>query len=136
MLDGEKAHPGDTYQNRVEKLPNATGRKPIGQRSANRNAIDRVATDRGSIEQGGGPRVRVRLLGPLSVSVDGVERSLPASRKVRALLAFLAVAPTSVTRSRLCELLWDIPNDPRSELRWSLSKLRGVLDAGDRQRIV
>jgi len=65
----------------------------------------------------------------------GVELSLPASRKVRALLAFLAVAPGPVTRSRLCELLWDAPSDPRSELRWSLSKLRSVLDDPDRRRV-
>src|SRR5262249_39746761 len=52
------------------------------------------------------------------------------------LLAFLAVSPAAVTRSRLCELLWDVPDDPRGELRWSLSKLRGVLDDEDRPRIV
>src|SRR6185312_12014955 len=46
------------------------------------------------------------------------------------------VAPAGVTRSRLCELLWDVPDDPRGELRWSLSKLRGVLDEDDRPRIV
>ena len=74
-----------------------------------------------------GPTLHLRLLGPLAVLRDGVEVPLPASRKVRALIALLAVA-SPVTRSRLCELLWDVPNDPRSELRWCLSKLRGVLD--------
>lgn len=64
----------------------------------------------------------------MTVFRDGAEVALPASRKVRGLLAFLAVAPAWVTRSRLCELLWDVPSDPRGELRWSLSKLRGVLD--------
>jgi TolB-like protein/DNA-binding SARP family transcriptional activator len=72
--------------------------------------------------------LHIRLLGPLAVLKDGVEQSLPASRKVRALLAFLAVAPGTTTRSRLCELFWDTPSDPRGELRWSLSKLRGLLD--------
>ena len=38
-------------------------------------------------------------------------------------------------RSRLCELLWDVPNDPRGELRWCLSKLRGVLDENGRRRV-
>ena len=80
--------------------------------------------------------VEIRLLGPLTVRRDGADVSLPASRKARALLAFLAVAPAGVTRSRLCELLWDVPDDPRGELRWSLSKLRGVLDEDDRPRIV
>jgi DNA-binding SARP family transcriptional activator/TolB-like protein len=75
-----------------------------------------------------GTGLQIRLLGPLAVLRDGVELTLPASRKVRALLAYLAVAPGTTTRSRLCELLWDTPSDPRGELRWSLSKLRGVLD--------
>ncbi len=72
--------------------------------------------------------LQIRLLGPLTVFRDGIELSLPASRKVRALLAYLAMAPGGTTRSRLCELLWDAPSDPRGELRWSLSKLRGVVD--------
>jgi hypothetical protein len=47
---------------------------------------------------------------------------------VRALLAYLALAPKPVARVPLRELLWDVPNDPRGELRWCLSKIRGVLD--------
>jgi DNA-binding SARP family transcriptional activator/TolB-like protein len=81
-----------------------------------------------------GPTLHLRLLGPVTVLKDGVELPLPASRKVRALLALLAVA-SPITRSRLCELLWDAPNDPRSELRWCLSKLRGVLDDPARSRV-
>ncbi|WP_258121241.1 BTAD domain-containing putative transcriptional regulator [Mesorhizobium onobrychidis] len=77
----------------------------------------------------------VRLLGPLTVIRDGATLQLPASRKLRALFAYLALAPHAVGRSRLCELLWDVPNDPRGELRWCLSKLRGVLDEPDRRRI-
>ncbi|TAH50653.1 MAG: transcriptional regulator, partial [Betaproteobacteria bacterium] len=72
--------------------------------------------------------MHIRLLGPLSVRRDGAELALPASRKVRALIAYLALAPRAVSRSRLCELLWDVPNDPRGELRWCLSKMRHVLD--------
>ncbi len=37
-----------------------------------------------------------------------------------------------VARSHLCELLWDLPSDPRGELRWSLSKA-GVLDDAERR---
>ncbi|RUU08575.1 transcriptional regulator, partial [Mesorhizobium sp. M6A.T.Ca.TU.002.02.2.1] len=59
---------------------------------------------------------------------DGAVVQLPASRKLRALFAYLALAPHAVGRSRLCELLWDVPNDPRGELRWCLSKLRSILD--------
>jgi TolB-like protein/DNA-binding SARP family transcriptional activator/Flp pilus assembly protein TadD len=32
-------------------------------------------------------------------------------------------------------LLWDVPNDPRGELRWCLSKARGILDEPGRQRV-
>lgn len=60
---------------------------------------------------------------------------LPASRKVRALFAYLVLAAQAPGRTHLCELLWDIPNDPRGELRWCLSKLRGLLDEPDRHRV-
>src|SRR4029453_3244113 len=33
-------------------------------------------------------------------------------------------------------LLWDVPNDPRGALRWSLTKLRAIVDDPDRPRIV
>jgi DNA-binding SARP family transcriptional activator/TolB-like protein len=78
----------------------------------------------------------VRMLGPLTVSRDGVPVRLPASRKVRGLLAYLALSPKAIGRSRLCDLLWDAPNDPRSELRWCLAKLRRVFDEPDRRRIL
>jgi len=77
----------------------------------------------------------VRLLGPLEIVRDGVPVALPASRKLRALFAYLALAPHAVGRGRLCELLWDVPNDPRGELRWCLSKLRAALDMPDRRRV-
>jgi DNA-binding SARP family transcriptional activator/Flp pilus assembly protein TadD len=78
----------------------------------------------------------VRLLGALTLARDGAVLALPASRKARALLAYLALAPRAVTRSQLCELLWDVPNDPRGELRWCLSKLRGLVDEPGRPRLV
>src|SRR5262245_12537828 len=84
---------------------------------------------------GGTPVLELRLLGSLSISRDGVALTLPASRKVRALLAYLSLAPHAVTRSQLCELLWDVPNDPRGELRWCLSKIRGLVDEAGRRRI-
>ncbi|MDX8457655.1 transcriptional regulator [Mesorhizobium humile] len=77
----------------------------------------------------------VRLLGQLAIARDGVPVTLPSSRKLRALLAYLALAPHPVSRGRLCELLWDVPNDPRGELRWCLSKLRAALDDPDRRRV-
>jgi DNA-binding SARP family transcriptional activator/Tfp pilus assembly protein PilF len=82
------------------------------------------------------PPLEIRVLGPVSVSRGGSPVALPRSRKVRALLGFLTLSPSPVSRTRLCGLLWDVPNDPRGELRWSLSKLRGILDDGDRRRVV
>jgi DNA-binding SARP family transcriptional activator/predicted ATPase len=58
---------------------------------------------------------------------------LPRSRKVRALLGFLALTPGPVGRSKLCDLFWEVPNDPRGELRWCLSRLRSVLGPDDRR---
>ena len=84
---------------------------------------------------GGKPAVAVRMLGPMAISREGLPLALPASRKVRALVAYLALAPHAVTRSQLCELLWDVPNDPRGELRWCLSKVRSILDEPGRRRV-
>jgi DNA-binding SARP family transcriptional activator/tetratricopeptide (TPR) repeat protein len=78
----------------------------------------------------------VRVLGAPAVLRDGVEVAMPPSRKVRAALAFLALSPGALSRSRLCDLLWDVPSDPRGELRWCLSKLRALLDDADRHRVV
>ncbi|TSE12403.1 tetratricopeptide repeat protein [Mesorhizobium intechi] len=86
--------------------------------------------------EGDRPILSLRLLGPLEILRDGVPVALPASRKLRALLAYLALAPHAVGRARLCELLWDVPNDPRGELRWCLSKLRAALDTPDRRRVI
>jgi DNA-binding SARP family transcriptional activator len=77
----------------------------------------------------------VRLLGPLEIRRHGVALKLPASRKVRALFAYLAIAPRALGRAQLCELLWDIPDDPRGELRWCLSKIRGLVDDPGRRRV-
>lgn len=80
--------------------------------------------------------VHVRMLGPMSISRAGQALTLPASRKLRALVAYLALAPHALTREHLCEFLWDIPNDPRGELRWCLSKARTLLDEPERRRII
>ena len=84
---------------------------------------------------GAAPLLRVQLLGPLTISREGVTLALPASQKVRGLLAYLVLAPHPVARSQLCELLWDVPNDPRGELRWCLSKIRGLVDEPGRRRV-
>jgi DNA-binding SARP family transcriptional activator len=79
--------------------------------------------------------IAISMLGPLSLWRDGEQLTLPSSRKTRALLAYLALSPRPVSRSHLCELLWDVPNDPRGELRWCLSKVRGLLDTETRKRV-
>ena len=71
--------------------------------------------------------MRLRLLGTVSVANDDGALPLPRSRKTRALLGYLAVSDQPVRRERLCELLWDMPDDPKGALRWSLSKLRSIL---------
>jgi DNA-binding SARP family transcriptional activator/TolB-like protein len=79
---------------------------------------------------------RLLLLGPLQVIRNKAQLPLPPSRKVRALLAYLAMAPGPVTREKLCELFWDVADDPRSELRWCLSKLRPLVDAPTTIRLI
>lgn len=67
---------------------------------------------------------------------------MPASRKTRGLLGYLVLTGAPQRRDRLCELFWDVPDDPRGALRWSLSKLRPVVNSGavtrlqaDRERV-
>src|SRR5687767_5410736 len=81
------------------------------------------------------PALSLQLLGPMTIVRDGTPLDLPPSRKVRALIAYLALAGRPLARSTLCEMLWDVPNDPRGELRWCLSKARTVLDSPDRRRV-
>jgi len=72
-------------------------------------------------------KVEVGVLGSLAVRVDDMDVELPPSRKARSLLAYLAVTGKPQRRERLCEMLWDIPDDPRGALRWNLSRLRQTL---------
>ncbi|MGT2468381.1 AfsR/SARP family transcriptional regulator [Mesorhizobium atlanticum] len=74
-------------------------------------------------------RLELRVLGDFQVTRDGQPLDLPPSRKTRALLAYLAVTARQNQRERLCDIFWDIPDDPRGALRWSLSKIRQALGA-------
>ena len=67
------------------------------------------------------------MLGAFAVLRDGAPLPLPPSRKTRALLAYLAIDGRKHQRERLCELFWELPDDPRGALRWSLSRIRQVL---------
>jgi DNA-binding SARP family transcriptional activator len=97
--------------------------------------VEMPVESQGPRPPGAGARLQLRLLGPMQLHREGVPVALPASRKVRALLAYLALSPRPVPRSTLCELLWDVPNDPRGELRWCLSKIRRALDDAGIARI-
>src|SRR6516164_4348686 len=80
--------------------------------------------------------VEIRLLGELEVARDGRPLPLPASKKTRALLAYLAATARPHLRQSLCDLLWPGPDDPRAALRWSLTKIRPVVDEQGTSRIV
>jgi len=80
--------------------------------------------------------LRVCVLGQLAVLRDRTRMLLPPSKKTRALLAYLAVTARPHSRDRLCAMLWAVPDDPRAALRWSLSRLRPLVDEPDCPRII
>jgi pimeloyl-ACP methyl ester carboxylesterase/DNA-binding SARP family transcriptional activator len=83
-----------------------------------------------------GATLELRLLGEPTLIRDGCACALPASRKTRALLAYLATSDRPLRRDHLCTLLWEVPDDPKGALRWSLSKLRALVDEPDRPRLI
>ncbi len=87
------------------------------------------------MEKEGAP-LELRLLGELEVLRADVRVELPPSRKTRALLAYLAATGRPHRRERLCTIFWEIPDDPRGSLRWSLSRLRAIVDDSDAPRII
>ncbi len=78
----------------------------------------------------------IDLLGGLVLRRGGVVVPLPASRKARALLAFLILSAKPQHRERLCDLFWDGPDDPRGALRSALWKLRPLVKAANADRLV
>jgi DNA-binding SARP family transcriptional activator/predicted ATPase len=82
--------------------------------------------------------LQIRLLGELRLThADGRAVLLPASKKTRALLGYLVATGRPHLRERLCDLFWDEgPDDPRAELRWSLTKLRPLLNDSAAERLV
>jgi DNA-binding SARP family transcriptional activator len=80
--------------------------------------------------------LELKLLGDVEVLRDGEKLALPPSKKTRALLAYLALSTRPSRRDHLCELLWELPDDPRGSLRWSLSKLRRLVDDAECPRII
>jgi TolB-like protein len=80
--------------------------------------------------------LELRVLGELEVIRDGAAMTLPPSRKTRALLAYLALTGRKHRREKLCEVFWDVPDDPRGALRWSLSKIRPFVDEPAYPRLI
>jgi len=80
--------------------------------------------------------LELQFLGDFEVRRDGRALPLPPSKKTRALLAYLCLQPRRFSREQLCQLLWEVPDDPRGSLRWSLSKLRNLLDDKKRERVL
>lgn len=78
----------------------------------------------------------IRLLGDLQVVRGGQAMPLPASKRTRAVLGYLVATGARQSRERLCDLLWDGPDDPRASLRWSLTKLRPLLNDASAERLV
>lgn len=78
----------------------------------------------------------IKTFGELSLSSEGQVIKLPASKRTRALLAYLAITNRPHRRDRLCEVFWDLPDDPRATLRWSLTKLRSLVNLGAHKRLI
>src|SRR5215831_2355072 len=80
--------------------------------------------------------LRINLLGPLEIHRGKQRVELPASKKARALLAYLISNTRKHRRDRLTELLWDVADDPKGGLRWCLTKIRPLVDDRQRSRIL
>ncbi len=80
-------------------------------------------------------QMRIDLLGGLVVTSKGVPVAMPASRKARALLAFLILTGKPQHRERLCDLFWEAPDDPRGALRSALSRLRPLVNTDGHERL-
>jgi pimeloyl-ACP methyl ester carboxylesterase len=81
-------------------------------------------------------QMRIDLLGGLVVRRNGEPVAMPASRKARALLAFLILTGKPQHRERLCDLFWDAPDDPRGALRSALSRLRPLVNDDGHERLI
>ncbi|CAH2403595.1 alpha/beta fold hydrolase [Mesorhizobium escarrei] len=80
-------------------------------------------------------QLQIEVLGELNVRRDGQLLPLPQSKKTRALLGYLAVVGRPQRREHLCKLFWEVPDDPRASLRWSLYKIRQITNTHDVDRL-
>lgn len=70
------------------------------------------------------------------MSRGGVPLALPQSKKARALLGYLVLTRRPHRRERLASLFWDVADDARGALRWTLSRVRTAVDVPSEARIV
>ncbi|MBB3456295.1 pimeloyl-ACP methyl ester carboxylesterase [Rhizobium sp. BK313] len=80
-------------------------------------------------------QLTIEVLGELNVRQQGQLLPLPQSKKTRALLAYLAVIGKPQRREHLCKMFWEVPDDPRASLRWSLHKLRPIVNIEGDERL-
>jgi DNA-binding SARP family transcriptional activator/tetratricopeptide (TPR) repeat protein len=75
------------------------------------------------------PVLEVRLTGGLQLRADGAELAPPASKRARAVLAFLALYPGAHQRGRLAARFWPdvLDESARASLRVALTELRQAL---------
>lgn len=81
-------------------------------------------------------KLTLRTLGEFTIAWDGQQVVLPSSKRTRALLAYLALTARPHRRDRLCEVFWKVPDDPRGSLRWSLSKIRRLVNQINDERLI
>ncbi|WP_218573493.1 alpha/beta hydrolase [Rheinheimera lutimaris] len=79
--------------------------------------------------------IAINMLGKLELRRNGMVIAMPASKRSRALLAYLALTARPHRRDRLCEVFWEIPDDPKGALRWSLSKIRPLVNDATAERL-
>ncbi|MCZ7677687.1 MAG: hypothetical protein M5U28_02475 [Sandaracinaceae bacterium] len=58
--------------------------------------------------------MQIRVVGELTAPPRGRALALPPSKKTRALLAYLVLTGREHRRERLCDLFWDVADDPRA----------------------
>ena len=80
--------------------------------------------------------IEINVLSDVKFRRSGREVSLIASKKTRALMAYLSITNRAHSREHLCEMFFDSVSDPRGGLRWSLSKIRNLFNDDSRERLV
>lgn len=81
------------------------------------------------------PDLVIELLGGFAISRGETPVPLPASRRARALLAYLILTGRPQRRDLLVDMFWDHPADPRAALRTALSRLRPLVNEPGIERL-